>query len=188
MQKVRMDQLEQSLHMLKVLYNKYFSGLDAIEPIRERDSVKRELIEMGREPMPSSAAKFRFRQLKARSVTLDSWINRNLLQIERGTHPKMKFRADLAERRRREGLGRDPAAVTEADRARREEAALSKVVEAYMMARKRVGQSGDIDPEKVQERLRRQVREVKSRYRCKSVKLKVSIDNGKVKLTASPKQ
>jgi hypothetical protein len=98
----------------------------------------------------------------------------------------MKFRAQLAERRRVEG-GRGMVSNT-MTRTQREDAALTKVVDAYLMARKRTGQSMDIDPNAIQERLRKQAREVKSRYRCKSVKFKVSITGGKVKLTATPKK
>jgi hypothetical protein len=182
--KMRMDELEKSLHMLRVVYNKYFSGIESVEPVREKDAVRRTLIEMSRLQLNTSREKFRFRQLKAKSVTIDSWISRSTLQIERGTHPKMKFRTQLAERRRAEG----GTVARETTRGHREDAALTQVVDAYMIARKRTGMSMDIDPSVIQERLRKQAREVKSRYRCKSVKFKVSIVGGKVKLTATPKK
>lgn len=182
--KMRMDELEKSLHMLRVVYNKYFSGIESVEPVREKDAVRRAFIEMSRVHMTTSRDKFRFRQLKAKSVTIDSWISRSILQIERGTHPKMKFRAQLAERRRSEG----GTISRESTRSQREDVALTKVVDAYMVARKKTGMSMDIDPSVIQERLRKQAREVKSRYRCKSVKFKISIAGGKVKLTATPKK
>ena len=31
--KLRLDELEQRMHQLKVLYNKYFMGFDHIEPV-----------------------------------------------------------------------------------------------------------------------------------------------------------
>ena len=100
--KLRLDELEQRMHQLKVLYNKYFMGFDHIEPVRERDEIKRMLRDLIQKPPSNNALRYKFQQLKARSVSLDTWISRNLIQIERGTHPKMKFRTNLAERRRAE--------------------------------------------------------------------------------------
>jgi hypothetical protein len=53
--KMRMDELEKSLHMLRVVYNKYFSGIESIEPVREKDAVRRTLIEMSRVHMTTNS-------------------------------------------------------------------------------------------------------------------------------------
>ena len=51
-----------------------------------------------------------------------------------------------------------------------------------------MGESTDVPYEKVRDALRKQVRDVKSRYRCQSVKFKVTVEEGKVRLKAIPRR
>lgn len=186
--KLQLGELEQKMHQLKVLYNKYFMGFDPVEPVRERDIIRRMVRDIMQKGVTNNTLRFKFQQLRARSVSLDTWITRNMIQIERGTHPKMKFRTDLAERRRAQAGGRRGPEKPSFDQEKREDQALKKVFEAYVSARGKVGQSTDIPYEKVRDTLRKQVREVKSRYRCQNVKFKLTVEDGKVKLKAIPRR
>ncbi len=38
-----MDEVEQKMFLVKMEYEKYFSGIERIEPLRERDAIKRML-------------------------------------------------------------------------------------------------------------------------------------------------
>jgi hypothetical protein len=177
------------LRLLKINYDKYFMGIELMEPMKERDDLKRLLRDLMQVFMSSTVQKYRFQTLKARSVSLDQYFQRNLVQIERGTHPKMQFRANLAEKRQGEMaelLAERQAA--RADQRNREDAAFRKVFDSYMKARESVGMSSDMSFESVRDRLRKQVREVKSRYQCKSVIFRVVSEDGKVKLKAIPKK
>jgi hypothetical protein len=177
------------MRQLKINYDKYFMGIELIEPMKERDDLGRFVRELTQVLIRSTAQKYRFRTLKARSVSLNQYIQRNMVQIERGTHPKMKFRANLAERR--QGEMSDRLAERQEARAgkrNREDAAFRRVFDSYMNARESAGLSSDMSFESVQDRLRKQVREVKSRYQCKSVIFRVVSEDGKVKLKAIPKK
>ncbi len=186
---VRLDELERRLRLLKINYDKYFMGIDLIEPMKERDDLKRFVRELTQVFIKSTAQKYRYRTLKARSESLDQYIQRNLLQIERGTHPKMKFRANLAERRQGEmGARLAERQEARADQRNREDAAFRRVFDSYMNARESAGMSSDMSFDSVRDRLRKQVREVKSRYQCKSVIFRVVSEDGKVKLKAVPKK
>ena len=55
-----------------------------------------------------------------------------------------------------------------------------------MKLRKKTGQSNDMSYDSVRAALSKQVRTIKSRYRCKTVKFKVSIEDGKAKVKAVP--
>jgi hypothetical protein len=186
--KLQLDELEQRMHKLKVLYNKYFMGFDAIEPVRERDEIRRMARDLMQKGISNNTLRFKFQQLRARSVSLETWITRNLVQIERGTHPKMKFRANLSERRRAGTTPNQGQKTVRFDQEKKEDQALKKVFDAYVDARGKVGQSTDIPYEKVRDTLRKQVREVKSRYRCDAVKFKVTVEDGKVRLKAIPRR
>lgn len=186
--KLQLDELEQRMHHLKVLYNKYFMGFESIEPVRERDEIKRIVRDLMQRPPSNSTLRYKFQQLRARSVSLDTWITRNMVQIERGTHPKMRFRADLADRRRTESGANRGLRNVRVEQENKEDKALKKVFDAYVNARGRMGESTDVPYEKVRDSLRKQVREVKSRYRCQAVKFKVTVEDGKVKLKAIPRR
>jgi len=91
----RMDELERKIFILKMQYEKYFSGIERIEPAKEREAIKRTIRDMAQEYISNTQQKYRFVQIRARMSSLEMYWQRNLVLIERGTHPKMKFRANL---------------------------------------------------------------------------------------------
>lgn len=95
----RLDDFEASVEALKVAYERYFSGVDRIPPARVHDALKRELHQLGRLRIGSTAVRFRWQSLRARLVTYEHYWTRILHQIERGT-----FKRVVAEASRRERL------------------------------------------------------------------------------------
>jgi hypothetical protein len=189
----RLDELQEAIVILKVTYDKYFNGLEKFEPIRMRDQTQRlvrELIAEG--PIRNTAQRFKFQQLRARWNSMDLYLRRNLSQIERGIHPKFKFRADLKERARLEVESRQDEARRElqdrAKRGARENEAMRRIYDRYIEARKRCGQSTDLEYDRVAGTLRNQVRRLKADYQCNSVSFRVAIEDGKAKLKAIPKR
>jgi len=189
-----MEEVEQKLFLLKIDYEKYFSGIERIEPLREREEVRRMVREMEREPMTSATQRFKFQTLKARFQSMELYWTRNLVQIERGTHPKMKFRADLHAK---------PAAVAAAaaetisaeqvevlrqrqEKQEREERAYKMVFDKYLEARQKCGQSTDLSFDAVREALHKQVRLIKSTYKTENVKFRILIEEGRAKVKAVP--
>ena len=188
----RLDEFEKRVFVLKIEYEKFFSGLSPIEPIRERDELKRILRDMLQAPQTNARATFRLQQLRARWASLELYWARNNNQIERGVHPKQRYRADVKERERMEAelerqkaaaeLAKDPGAspmqtLLPADaplppervapkqltRADREEAGYRAVFDAYLDARGRCGQTTNVDYTAVRETLKRQVEALKAR-------------------------
>ena len=180
------------MFVLKLQYEKYFSGLERKEPIRERDEVKRFLHDLMQEPITNGRQRFRFQNLRARFTSLEMYLTRNLVMIERGTHPKMKFRASVRERQRKEIEDRKAKMAARRERAltpaEREDRAYAKIFESYMEARKQCGQHTNMDYEAVKTTLKKQVRMIKSRYRCDTVKFRVTVEDGKARLKAVPKR
>ncbi len=183
----RFEEFEKRLFVLKVEYDKYFSGIERVEPVRERDDLRRMLREMQQVVVTSTRQQHKLRSLRARFASMELFWQRNLVMIERGTHPKMKFRADLHDRSR----GAPPAEGPRERRAppspeERERAAFQAVFDSYVEARKSCGQSADMSFESVRDVLQKQVRTIKSRYRCDAVKFRVTVEDGKAKVKAVP--
>jgi hypothetical protein len=185
----RLDEFERRLFLLKVQYEKYFTGIDRIEPMRERDDLKRLLRELERVPINNTMQKYRYRTLKASFLSRENFWTRNLIMIERGTHPRFKFRADLRDSAREERARNDQklrrAARTAAARDR-EERAMNVVYDKYIEARRKCGQSTDISYPDMREALRRQARSIKSNHRVQAVQFRVAIEDGKAKVKAAP--
>ncbi len=200
----QLDEIEQRTFLLKMTYEKYFSGLERIEPARERDDIKRLVRECGKEPIRNATQRFKYEGLKARFQMLELYWTRNLVMMERGTHPKMKFKADAKDRERaareaaaaeRVAIPGSPAAAAaeaarvlqqRADRSEREEAAFKIVYSRYIEAREKCGQSTDLSFDAVRDALHKQVRMIKSTYNCESVKFRIVVEDGKAKVKALP--
>lgn len=187
----RLDELEQKMFLLKIIYEKYFSGLERIEPVRERDEIRRMVREFTEDNIKNATQRFKFQGLKARFQIYELYWTRNLVMIERGVHPKMRFRADQKAAAKPSVV--DLAAVEQArvleERQQRmdaEERAYKVVYDKYIEARQKCGQSTALEFDGVREALRKQVRLIKSTYNVESVKFRVVIEEGKAKVKALP--
>lgn len=195
----RLDEVEEKMFLLKINYEKYFSGLERREPYRDREEIRRLLRDFNESQIPQASQRFRFQSLKARFQALELYWNRNLALVERGAHPKMKFRADLHERGRKQAEATPEAAPSMAAEAEavlrerqeqmeREERAFKAVYERYMQARSQCGQSTDIAFDAVRDALRKQVRQIKSTFNTDHVKFRIVIEEGRAKVKAVPVQ
>jgi hypothetical protein len=188
----RLDEVEQKMFVLKIDYEKYFSGIDRIEPLREREELRRQMRDFLDEPMHNSVQRFRYQTLKARFQSLELYWQRNLTLMERGTHPKMRFRADTKAARASQPEVQPLAAEQiEVLRQRqetqeREERAYRLVYDKYIEARSRCGQSTDMSFDAVRDALKKQVRQIKSTFTCESVKFRIVVEDGKAKVKALP--
>ncbi|MFN7142550.1 MAG: MXAN_5187 C-terminal domain-containing protein [Myxococcota bacterium] len=187
----RLDEIEQKMFVLKINYEKYFSGLERVEPLREREEIRRAMRDFLDEPITNSVQRFRFQTLKSRFQSLELYWTRNLTMMERGTHPKMRFRADAKAKVREtepETLSPQQIQVLEERQAaqEREERAYKLVYDKYLEARARCGQSTDLSFDAVREALKKQVRTIKSTYQCDGVKFRVVVEDGKAKVKAVP--
>lgn len=195
----QLDEMEQRISLLKMQYEKYFTGLEKIEPLKDREALKREVRDLLADPMKNPAQRFRFQQIKARLQSYELYWTRNLVQMERGTHPKMKFRADLKQPKPGDSMPEaavEPLMSAEQEEVlrrrqelqEREERAYKLVFDKYIEARGKCGQSTDLSFDTMRTVLRQQVRQIKSTFGVESVKFKISVEDGKAKVKAVPVQ
>lgn len=185
----RLDELEQAIFLLKINYDKYFNGFEKIEPQRDREQLRRLIREMQQECPNNTAQQHRMRALKARFTSYELYWQRNLVMIERGTHPKFKFRANLKERERaamEEAYKREELARRKDDRRRKEDRAYQALYDSYVEARRSCGQSTDLKYDSVKSALRKQVSAIKEKTGCRTVKFRVAVEDGKAKVKAVP--
>lgn len=186
----RLDEFEQAIFLLKIEYEKYFNGIEKLEPQSQRDRLRRHLFELQQELPNNTAQQHRFKSLKARFQSYELYWQRNLVQIERGTHPKFKFRADARDRARQfateDAMRREQAARQQNTDRRREDRAYHALFDKYLEARRSCGQSTDLEFDKVRTALKKQVAQIKEQTGARSVKFRISVEDGKAKVKAVP--
>lgn len=187
----RISAIEKRMFVIKQSYEKYFAGTEPLEPIKDRESLKREMREISRISMTTTRERYKWQTLKARMSALESYWQRNLLMIERGTHPKMQFRAEARARSRGNSMGSGAEERLEAQRqirarAAEEEANLRQTFNDFISARKKCGQDTGVSFRAVREVLRGQAEKIQTQYKCKEVEFTVSVEKGKAKVKAVP--
>ena len=110
-----LDELDSRMTALKVLYDKYFLGMEKLEPQRERAEIHKTIIELGTRFIRNTGAKFRRDTLKNKFLTYQRFWDRILKQIEEGTYKGHKIKAELHERERAERDARRKGTQPNAD-------------------------------------------------------------------------
>jgi hypothetical protein len=89
-----LQELEDALKQLRIAYERYFAGIERIEPTRERDAVRKRLHLLMGGDSKNTARRFRLQSLQASLVTYEQHWNRITRQIEEGTFKRDKLRAE----------------------------------------------------------------------------------------------
>lgn len=181
------QKLAESIKKLKIEYDRYFLGLDRMEPAKSRDAVKKDLRRLVTETNNNNTARrFRLQSLQATLLTHEVYWDRTARQIEEGTYKRDKLRAKaLMEASADEDAA--PAPVARAQPAEEFPEAIKKLHEAYEQARIQSGDSREVPIGALAATVRKQVAAIKAQYNCKTVEFKVTIKDGKPILKAVPK-
>lgn len=89
-----LDRLEEALKELRHTYEKYFAGVERLEPLKDREQVKKRLLRLLGEHSKNTARRFRLQSLQATLVTYEQYWNRVTRQIEEGTFKRDRLRAE----------------------------------------------------------------------------------------------
>ncbi len=206
-------QLERQLRDLRIQYERYFAGLEKMEPTKLREQVARTIRHYSGVTLTNTAQSFRLNALTATFNAYNAYWSRVVRQIEEGTYARDRFRLKLRERQagadgasgadgrqaRAEGpeapaAGQAPAGGGTSAAARFRQGvepdgpALQGLYEAYLAAKRQAGEPVDgLRPEKLAAVIKQQLPQIAKRFNCESVEFRVVVEEGKAKLKASPK-
>ena len=187
----QLDELEQRMFLLKIQYEKYFSGTEKLEPSRERDMLQRFVRDITEDPnaIKNPTQRHRFDGLKARLGSFEYYWTRQLRMLEQGTHPRQKFKLKIREQEKEELLRAEREKLAR-DRRRKSaesgEDAYRSVYQQYVEMRGKCGQDVNVPFETVRSALEKQAGVLKSKYNCKSIRFKVVEEDGKARVKAIP--
>jgi len=181
----QLDELEQRMFLLKIQYEKYFSGTEKLEPAREREMLQRFIRDITEDPnaIKNPTQRHRFDGLKARLGSFEYYWTRQLRMLEQGTHPRQKFKQKIREQEKEELLRAEREKLAR-DRRRkssdREEDAYRSVYQQYVEMRAKCGQDVNVPFETLRDAL-----EKRAGANLKSVRFTVVAEDGKAKVKVS---
>ncbi len=180
-----LDELDEALTNLHVLYEKYFLGIDRRPPDQERKRVSTKTREMRTQMIRNTALKFRINTLFAKLISFERMWDRTLREIEDGTYKRDVFKAKLHQKERTEPGEKKTVAAPAAPEISEDK--LRRLYDTYLVARQRTGESTDgISYESVASRIRAQVPQLMEKHKAKNIEFKVVIKGGKAVLKAIP--
>jgi hypothetical protein len=179
-----LNELDEGISGLQVLYEKYFLGIDRKPPDQERKRISSKARELRTTSVRNTALKFKVNTLFAKLISFERMWDRTLREIEEGTYKRDVFKAKLRAGDRDEPRTGPvkPAAPSISD------ANLRRLYDTYMVARKRCGESTDgLTFDSMASRIRSQVPELMQKHKAKNIEFKVVIKGGKAILKAVPR-
>ena len=204
--------LEEELEELKARYEQYFLGIERKEPVRWREELKKRVLKVKEAFTRNTGLRFRLQTLHARFLSYERLWLRSAKEKEEGTYRRDLFKARL----HRKGPAAPepkaapaapvqppapaPAAAAPAARpAPRAPAApaapgamsdgqMRALYNAYVAAKKSCNEdTSRLSYDAVASTVSRQIPELMTRYKAKSVEFKVEVKDGKAILKAIPK-
>ena len=179
-----LNELDEGIQELHVLYEKYFLGIDRRPPEQERKRISEKAREMRTSTIRNTALKFKINTLFAKLISFERMWDRTLREIEEGTYKRDVFKAKLRAKDRDDtqpSRRSGPVAPTISD------ANLRRLYDTYLVARQRCGESTEgLSFDSLASRIRSQVPELMQKHKAKNIEFKVVIKGGKAILKAVP--
>ena len=180
-----LDQLEEQMTGLQVLYEKFFLGIDRRPPDAQRRQVSEKMRLLKTTQVKNTALKFRIHTMFAKLISFERMWDRTLREIEEGTYKRDVFKAKLRDSRRNAAAQKPAQAPPSSPQL--SDQMLRKLYDTYLVARQRTGEStSGLSFDSVATRLRAQVPQLMARHKARNIEFKVVIKGGKAVLKAIP--
>jgi hypothetical protein len=206
------SRLEDDLEELKARYEQYFLGIERKEPARAREEMRKRVLRVKEAFTRNTGLRFRIQSLHARFLSYERLWLRSAKEKEEGTYRRDLFKARLHARGKEPvapppepkpapaaaPIAAPPAAAPRAAAARApaapaapgamSDAQMRALYNAYVAAKKSCNEdTSRLSYDALANTVSRQLPELMSRYKAKSVEFKVDVKDGKAVLKAIPK-
>jgi hypothetical protein len=207
--------LEDELEELKAKYEQYFLGVERREPNRWREDVKKKVLRLKSAFTRNTGLKFRIQSLYARYLSYERMWQRSVREKEEGTYRRDVFKAKMRAKHDEAAaepapppapVAQKPAAPAAAAKAAApapkpvarpappapkgpmSDAQLRTLYDQYVAAKRSCREDvSKLTYEAVASTVSKQIPELMTRYKAKSVEFKVEVKDGKAVLKAIPK-
>ena len=202
-----LKELDESLKKLRTAYEKYFCGVERVEPTVEHDAFKKTLRRMLSEPSHNTTRRFYLHAIQASLNTHEQYWRRICRQIEEGTYKRHQLRVAKSSANVGATTTQDqevPSEISQRDEPPPQRATVPllsaapkptagvsddvrRLHQAYANAWKQAGARQTVDVHAFAKTLQTQAAAIKAKYKCRAVAFRVVLKDGKPILKAMPK-
>lgn len=184
------EQLDSKIARLKVDYEQYFAKIQKREPAKLRDEVDRAVLSLSNRQLTNTGLKFKLNAIVAKYNTYKQYWTRVLRAIDEGTYVrKGEGGMELESALRRPGPERAVEAPVRKEAPAKSGNGFDDLYSKYIEARKSCNESVEgLTPEALKKTVEQYRKKVEEQYKTRDVDFKVTIKDGKTKLTITPKK
>ena len=175
--------LEHKLNALKLDYERYFLGSRPREPVMARQEIQKTVIIWANTPIQNTALRFKFNSINSRYQAMKRQWDNVLRQMDAGTYKRDIFRANI----RRASPAPPKNEKQKGGEGITSARAGAQLIDAYRDAAQACGQNVEgLTANRLQAVVDKQTAALKKKMGCVDVSFRVVVQQGKVKLKASP--
>jgi len=180
-----LEKLEHDIDTLRVQFEQYFLGARKTAPENERTSLQYRIRRLANIHITNYALRFKFQQLVAKFNAYNQYWNRMMQKLESGMLSRDQLKAVLS----------SGPAVPERKKPKEKPAEedlkpekLEQIYQQLVSERKKLNQSANINKEKLEQTLKKQIKTLKEKYKDKKLEIDVVVEGGQAKLKARVKK
>ncbi len=191
--KETLDKLDQEIDSLRIHFEQYFMGSRKRMPEQDRTTLQFKLRRMANLQSANFALKYQFQQLVAKFNSYNQYWNRIIQKIETGQMSRERLKSVLAsgptdgkegDKKKEEKKEPAPPAVKEdlsSDK-------LNQVYQQLAESKKQANQQMTLSRDKLEQTLKKQIDQIKEKYKGKNLEFDVVVESGQAKLRAKAKK
>jgi hypothetical protein len=175
--------LANRLEELRKAYDRYFLGVDKLEPVGLRRRFQQEFDGVLGAPCPNTQVRFQVAQIKGKFLTFQTYWNRVLKELEDGTYQRDKFKIELKEKSRAAAKPEATAAQPRAAEPTVENDVIDRVFRAYLLAKQKCNEPTEtVSRDRLAEMLAKHANKVRESNPGTRPDFKVVIKDGKARI------
>lgn len=190
-----LEKLEAEIESLRIQYEQYFMGMRKNAPEMDRTRITFQLRRMANIQSANYAIKFKFQQMTARFNSYNQYWERIIQKLESGQLSRERLKSVAASgplpENGKEAKKEKAPSKPEEKGAGQEEFSNEKLDQIYgqlVESRKQMNQAGTVDKEKLGQALKKQMGQLKEKYKDKKVEFEVVVESGQTKIKARTKK
>ncbi len=183
-----LEKLDADIDSLRVQYEQYFMGMRKTAPEMERGRLQFLIRRMANIQSSNYGLKFKFSQITAKFNSYNQYWERIQQKIESGLIKRDQLKTVLANGPKPGKDGKDDKAGAQPAGDDFTDAKLDQVYGQLVASRKQLNQAGTIDKQKLGAALKKQIGQLKEKYKDKKMEFEVVVEAGQPKIKARQKK
>jgi hypothetical protein len=190
-----LEKVEADIESLRIQFEQYFMGMRKTAPEADRTRITYLLRRMANIQVNNYALRFKFQQITARFSSYTQYWERIQQKLESGQMSRERLKnvintgplpADGKDAKKEKAPASAPAPFADPDPVSAEK--LDQIYGQLLESRKQMNQAAGVDKEKLGAALKKQMGQLKEKYKDKKVEFEIVVESGQTKIKARTKK